>query len=247
MCRLPLLPGLLLTVLLTVLPAAARLAVPALTGPCVDKAGMLTPADRARIASRMERVAQTTGGQMAVLTIPTLGTDDSLEDYSLRVAETWGLGHAGKDNGALLLIVRDDRLTRLEIGYGWEGTVNDARAGDLLRDLAPFLRAGRTADGIVHVAAGLEAYITGGIPPALPPELTPQTLRSPQIPQLSLRQKTALTIGIAVFILLLIVSPTFRRIVFYLLLSVRFSGGNSGGGFRGGGGRFGGGGASGKW
>lgn len=58
------------------------------------------------------------------------------------MAEAWKIGRKGKDNGAILVIVPDDREMRLEIGYGWEGEINDAKAGDVIRDMAPFFRAG---------------------------------------------------------------------------------------------------------
>ena len=88
----------------------------------------LIPADRARaLEERLARFEAETGHQIAVLTIPSL-KGDSLEDFSIRVAEAWKIGKQGFDNGAILLIARDDRKLRIEVGYGLEGVMPDAIA-----------------------------------------------------------------------------------------------------------------------
>src|SRR5690606_28897850 len=94
--------------------------------------------------------------QIAVLTIPTLG-DDSVEDYAVRVFEDWKLGRLGKDNGVLVLVAPQDRRMRIEVGYGLEGTLTDAAAGRVIRDLmTPRFREG-------NYDVGIEAGITGVI------------------------------------------------------------------------------------
>ena len=80
---------------------------------------------------------------------------ESLEGYSIRLAQAWRIGQKGLDNGVIFLVFLDDRKMRIEVGYGLEGTLTDAVSSSILRDVvAPRFRAGRTADGI---AAGLDA------------------------------------------------------------------------------------------
>ena len=89
-----------------------------------------------------------TGHQIALLTVPTL-EGDSLEDFSIRVAESWKIGKKGFDNGAILLIVRDDRRLRIEVGYGLEGVLPDAIANRIINEvITPRFRSGDYAGGI---------------------------------------------------------------------------------------------------
>jgi uncharacterized protein len=94
--------------------------VPYLTGRVNDYAEMINEAGEERIDSRLRSFEEATGAQVAVLTIESLD-GDPLEDFSLRVVETWELGRKGVDDGVLLLVARDDRKMRIEVGYGLEG------------------------------------------------------------------------------------------------------------------------------
>jgi uncharacterized protein len=89
-----------------------------------------------------------TSNQVAVLTVSSLG-GEAIEDFSLRVAEAWGLGQAGTDNGVLLLVAVDDREMRIEVGYGLEDVLTDAAAGRIIRDdIAPQFRNGNYNAGV---------------------------------------------------------------------------------------------------
>src|SRR5215467_6388004 len=148
---------------------ALALDVPPLQGRINDYAGLI-PADRARaLEERLARFEAETGHQIAVLTIPSL-KGDSLEDFSIRVAEAWKIGQKGFDNGAILLIVRDDRKLRIEVGYGLEGVLPDAIASRIIREIiVPRFRANDYAGGI---EAGVNALLTvarGEKLPAAPP------------------------------------------------------------------------------
>ena len=101
-----------------------------------------------------------TGGEMIVYTVKTIN-GRPIEEFSLDVATKWKIGKKGKDNGALLVIAVNDHQDRLEIGYGWEGPVNDGRAGALLRDIVPELHDEKYADAAVKVVRGIESYVTG--------------------------------------------------------------------------------------
>jgi uncharacterized protein len=109
----------------------------------------LIPADRAQaLEERLARFEAETGHQIAVLTIPSL-KGDSLEDFSIRVAESWKIGKKGFDNGVILLIARDDRRLRIEVGYGLEGVMPSALASQIIREvITPPFRSGDYVGGI---------------------------------------------------------------------------------------------------
>ena len=223
---------------------AAPLAVPPLTGRVVDMADVLSASEEQRLEAAVLTLEKATGGQMAVLTVPTLGADESLEAYSMRVAEAWRIGRKGRDNGAILLVVTQDRLMRLEIGYGWEGSVNDARAGDIIRRMTTFFRQNRFADGMVFAVQQMQTYVTGSEPPeAL--QVSEQTSDETPWPLLIL---------FPIIVLLILFRGRRGSREYWGGGGGGFSGGNGGGfsgggggGFSGGGGGFGGGGSSGRW
>jgi uncharacterized protein len=102
-----------------------------------------------------------TGSQVAVLTVPSL-EGDPIEDFSMRVVETWKLGRAGVDDGVLILVARDDRRMRIEVGYGLEGALTDAQAGRII-DLvmAPRFRQGDFDGGVDGAVDSISAAIRG--------------------------------------------------------------------------------------
>src|SRR5690349_6936163 len=115
-------------------PASAEVAVPYLSGRIVDEAALLSAPARDRISGMLKSHEDATGNQVAILTIPTL-EGESVEDYAIRVFEDWKLGQKDKDNGVLVLVVPQDRRMRIEVGYGLEGTLTDAAASRVIRDL----------------------------------------------------------------------------------------------------------------
>jgi uncharacterized protein len=153
-CRL--FPGFFFFLVLAIYSSGLALEVPPLRGRVNDYAQLL-PQERARaLEAQLEKFEQETGHQIAVLTIPSL-EGDSLEDFSIRVAETWKIGKKGFDNGAILLIARDDRKLRIEVGYGLEGVLPDAIASRIIREvITPRFRSGDFAGGI---EAGVEAIL----------------------------------------------------------------------------------------
>ena len=152
------LPRLVLAALLAVAaaaPAAAR-EVPFLSGRVNDTAGIV-PADvRARVEEKLAQLEKATGAQIAVLTIASL-EGDPLEEYSLNVAHTWKLGRKGVDDGALLLVAKDDRKMRIEVGYGLEPKLTDIACKRILDDVVrPPFCAGDFGKGI---ESGVDAMI----------------------------------------------------------------------------------------
>ncbi|MEN8189492.1 MAG: TPM domain-containing protein [Thermodesulfobacteriota bacterium] len=122
--------------------------VPPLKGRVNDTAAMLSPQTMERLETMLANLETSDSTQLVVLTIPSL-QGEVLEDYSLRVAETWGVGQKGHDNGALLLISRDDRKLRIEVGYGLEGSLTDLISGRIIGGvIVPRFREGRFDQGI---------------------------------------------------------------------------------------------------
>ena len=146
---------LLLLAVLAALPLAA-LDVPALKGRVNDYANMLKPVTVATLESRLAELETSDSTQIAVLTVPSL-EGEVLEEYSMKVAETWKIGRKKLDNGAILLIARDDRKMRIEVGYGLEGKLTDLRAGRITDEIMrPAFKAGDYDRGVTD---GVDAMI----------------------------------------------------------------------------------------
>lgn len=130
--------------------------VPPLSGRIVDLAHLL-PADvAASLSAELAEHERKTGNQIAVLTLPSL-EGEPLEEFSHRVSTTWKLGRKGTDNGVLVLVVPGERRIRIEVGYGLEGTLTDAKSSQIIRrEIVPHFKAGNFAGGI---AAGVEAIM----------------------------------------------------------------------------------------
>ncbi len=113
---------------LAVVFAADRFEVPRLSGPVVDEGGFLAPAARRKIASALVELKRQGGGiEIAVLTVRDLG-GLSIEQASIQVVDKWKLGSEGKDNGVLLLVSKQERKVRIEVGQGLDGDLPDAHA-----------------------------------------------------------------------------------------------------------------------
>ncbi|WP_018410147.1 TPM domain-containing protein [Methyloversatilis thermotolerans] len=135
--------------------AFAQVAVPPVAR-VTDLTGTLTAQQTAALDQTLAGFEASKGSQIAVLIVPTT-QPETIEQYALRVAETWKLGRQGVDDGALLLVARDDRALRIEVGYGLEGVLSDIVAKRIVSDvIAPRFRKGDFAGG---VNAGLDAMM----------------------------------------------------------------------------------------
>jgi uncharacterized protein len=140
---------------------AFALSVPELSGRVNDYANLVDPVTEARIDALLAKLEQDTGAQVAVLTIESL-QGEQLEDYSLRVAEAWSLGRGDEDDGALLLIAKNDRKMRLEVGYGLEPVLSDVLSRRILDQvLRPSFRAGDFDGGIERAVEAMDGLIRG--------------------------------------------------------------------------------------
>lgn len=138
------------------IPNLLALEVPPLTGRVNDTAAMLSAATRQQLEEVLARLEQTDSTQIVVLTIPTLGAE-VLEEFSIKVLDQWKIGQKGLDNGAMLLIAKNDRKIRIEVGYGLEGSLTDLMAGRIIRNvIAPQFKAGNFDQGVIN---GVQAMI----------------------------------------------------------------------------------------
>jgi uncharacterized protein len=128
--------------------ALADVAVPPLTGRVVDKTATLSSSDIASLDLTLKDFEAKKGSQIAVLIVPTT-QPETIEQYSLRVAEAWKIGRKKIDDGAILVVAKDDRKLRIEVGYGLEGALTDVTAKRIIDEvITPKFRSGDFAGGI---------------------------------------------------------------------------------------------------
>ena len=169
--------ALLIAFLLTAPALSAALEVPPLRGRVNELAGLMPPERAHQLESRLEQFESETGHQVTVLTIPTLEGED-IEGFSIRVAESWKIGQKGFDNGVILIVAKNDRKLRIEVGYGLEGVLPDAIASRIIREIiVPHFRDNDFASGI---EAGIDAILKVTRGESLPEMARPQ--RSPTGP-----------------------------------------------------------------
>lgn len=153
----------LLAILVLALTARLVLArdVPPLHARVNDLAGMMSEYQVSQLEDRLSRFEEQTHHQIAVLTIPSLNRD-SLEDFSIRVAEAWKIGHKGADDGVILIVARDDRKIRIEVGYGLEGVLPDAIANRIIQEvIVPQFRDQDFAGGIESGTSAIILAVEG--------------------------------------------------------------------------------------
>jgi uncharacterized protein len=152
-----------LAMVLAALPALpAQVQVPANDGFVTDLAKLLTGPQEAELEKLLQAYQHGSGHDVAVLTVPSL-EGRTIEELALATARTWKLGQRDLHDGALLVVAKDDRKIRIEVGRGLEGSVTDSISGRIIRNvIAPEFRRGRWAEGLragllaIHAAAGGE-------------------------------------------------------------------------------------------
>lgn len=152
----------LLLLLVVSLPAAGlALEIPRPTGYVNDRAGLLAPATVVKLETFLRDFERSDSTQLIVLTVPTLA-GEALEEYALKVAESWQVGQKGKDNGVLLLIAKTERKIRIEVGYGLEGRLTDLLAGRIVdQEIAPRFKAGDFDGGVTAGVAAMAEAVRG--------------------------------------------------------------------------------------
>jgi uncharacterized protein len=128
--------------------AMADVAVPPLTGRVVDQTATLSSSEIASLDQTLKNFEARKGSQVAVLIVPTT-QPETIEQYSLRVAEAWKIGRKKIDDGAILVVAKNDRKLRIEVGYGLEGALNDVTTKRIIDEvITPKFRGGDFAGGI---------------------------------------------------------------------------------------------------
>ena len=219
--------------------------VPALTGPVVDAAEMLSASTRDQVENYLGELYSSGGTQIQVVTVPSIAPL-SVEEASIKIADQWKVGRHGQDTGVILLIAASEHKVRIEVGKGREGDLTDLSASRIIREqITPLLRAGRFDDA---VKAGVVAIAN-----RTDPDFHPSSRRVVGAERKNLDGGGLLTLLVLFFLIL----PLFFRgggggggflagaVLGNLLGGPRDRGG--GGGWSGGGGGFSGGGASGDW
>ena len=146
--------------------AQAEVAVPPLTERVTDLTATLDAQQKQTLEARLAAFEAKKGAQLAVLLVPTT-QPETIEQYSLRVVEAWKLGRKKVDDGALLIIAKDDRALRIEVGYGLEGVLNDATANRIVEEIiVPQFKRGDFFGGVDAGTAAIIQLVEGE---ALPP------------------------------------------------------------------------------
>jgi uncharacterized protein len=150
--------------------ASADVAVPPLSGRVVDQTGTLSGSDISSLTQTLKDFEARKGSQIAVLIVPTTAPE-AIEQYSIRVAEAWKIGRKKIDDGAILLVAKDDHKLRIEVGYGLEGALTDVTARRIIDEIiTPKFRSGDFAGGISDGVARIIGVVDGEPLPAPVPQ-----------------------------------------------------------------------------
>ena len=245
--------GLVLLFWVFAVTVQAELKFPALTGRVVDNAQMIEPSVREQLTQQLAAHEQVTGEQLVVVTLPDLqGT--SIEDFGYQLGRHWGIGQKGKNNGALLIVARDERKLRIEVGYGLEERLTDAQTSVIIHQLiTPAFKSGNFSKGISDGVAAM-LVVLGGSPLDEPANVVGSGAGRDRGSDFVESHP-----GVFIFLVLLFIVTIFVCQMLGILPSGGGRGGRGGsggfggggfgggGGFSGGGGSFGGGGSSGGW
>ncbi len=223
---------------------------PALTGRVVDQANLLSPSAEQRLTQMLSAHEKSAGDQVVVVTVPDL-QGYTIENYGYQLGRHWGIGQKGEDNGALLIVAKQERKIRIEAGYGLEGKLTDAASSTIINQIiTPAFRQGQFESGILNGAAAMIKVLGGG-------QLAQAQHPDNRNDAAGKKPRSLIAVVLLIMILLSIFrgggrgrgrgrSALLGGAIIGSGLGGR-SGGFGGGGFSGGGGGFGGGGASGGW
>jgi uncharacterized protein len=149
-------------------------AIPALTGPVIDTTMTLDAATKQQLEAQALALQQRKGSQLQVLVVPTTEPED-IAQYAVRAFDQYQLGRKGTNDGVLLVVAKDDRRARIEVGYGLEGAIPDATAIRVITEyMTPKFRAGDFNGGLIDATAALVKLIDGEELPAPLVEQRPQ-------------------------------------------------------------------------
>jgi uncharacterized protein len=147
---------------------SADVEIPALTARVTDETATLTAGQRESLEQTLQAFEAKKGSQISVLIVPTT-QPETIEQYSMRVVEQWKLGRKRVDDGALLIVAKDDRALRIEVGYGLEGALNDATSSRIINEvIVPRFKQGDFYGGVAAGVSSMMNVISGE--PLPPPD-----------------------------------------------------------------------------
>lgn len=242
--------GLVLLLWVFAVSAQAEMKFPQLTGRVVDNAQMIEPTVREQLNQQLVAHEKATGEQLVVVTLADLQGAD-IADFGYQLGRHWGIGQKDKNNGALLIVARDDRKLRIEVGYGLEDRLTDAQSSVIINQvITPAFKTGNFSKGISDGVAAMLVVLGGN------PLDEPSTIYGAGGEQGDFLSQHP---GVLVFLVMLFILVIFVCQMLGIMPSGGGRGGSGGGfggggfggggggGFSGGGGSFGGGGSSGGW
>jgi len=217
-----------------------------------DYANIVSGGTRQQLNQRLEQFERETSNQILVAVFSKMQSDSSIEDYTVRVAQSWMVGQKARNNGAVLFVFIKDRKLFLQVGYGLEGALPDALCKRIIEDeIKPGFKAGNYDAGLTAGVNAILAATQGEY------KGTGRTVANSSRPaHKSHRSQNQMPPSLAIFLVIIVLFIVFalprrRRGGFYSSGGWSSGGGGlsrgGGGGFSGGGGRFGGGGAGGSW
>ena len=146
--------------------SANEVTLPALTERVTDLTGTLSAEDKAGLTASLAALEKDKGAQVAIVMLPTT-EPESIEQFGIRLAEAWKIGRKGVDDGVIVIVAKDDRRMRIEVGYGLEGAIPDAIAKRIVAEqMAPRFREGDFAGGLRATVATLDKVMRGEPLPA---------------------------------------------------------------------------------
>ena len=141
--------------------AADLMPLPTLSARVTDLTGTLDQAQRGRLEAQLAAIDRNGRAQIAVLLLPST-QPETIEAFGIRLAEAWKIGHKGADNGAIVIVAKNDRRMRIEVGYGLEGSIPDAVAKRIIAErMAPLFKQGDFFGGLRAAIDGLDQAIGG--------------------------------------------------------------------------------------
>ncbi len=155
--------GFLAALWLALLPpvAGAEVPVPALKARVTDLTATLDATQQAHLDSLLAGIESTRGAQLAILLLPSV-QPETMEQFGIRLAGAWKIGHKGKDDGLIIIVAKNDRKMRIEVGYGLEGVIPDAVAKRIVAErMGPRFKQGDFAGGLVAAVEAVDAALGG--------------------------------------------------------------------------------------
>jgi uncharacterized protein len=219
-----------------ILTAESVSSLPAPTGYVNDFAGVLNQSTKYNLENLCTQVDRQAHAQIAVVTIKTLDNDQPIDEFATALEEKWKVGKKGTDRGILMLVVMNPRKYRIEVGYGLEGILNDAKVGDIGRAMVPSLSQGDYNTGITLGVQQIARVIAADAGVTLNLTQPVHQYHRQQAPAQLNFMEILLGGGVILLILFFLIKTGNTGLIFFLLGNLMGGGFGGGRGGRGGGG-----------